>query len=116
MHTDLRSCGIIITVKTPNTHKHYNICRGEKIDLYSLASMVRKILNINCDIIVGEEGWKLEYTGNNQRLIGEMGAYSFVGFKESIAATSLDDKLIFDSLHAVYTLFASAFEPLTLVK
>ena len=65
-------------------HKHYNVCRGQKIDLYSLACMVREILGINCDIIVKEPGWKLEYTGNNQRLLREMGEYKFTSFKDSI--------------------------------
>ncbi len=65
-------------------HKHYNVCKGEKIDLYSLACMVRNILNINCDIIVGESGWKPEYTGNNNRLLNEMGTYHFTRFEQSI--------------------------------
>lgn len=79
-------------------HKHYNVCRGEKIDLYSLAAMVRKILNVNCDIVVGEEGWKPEYTGNNQRLIAEMGAYPFIGFKESVADLCEYYKKIIDNI------------------
>lgn len=65
-------------------HKHYNVCRGTKIDLYSLAVMVRKILNIDCNILVAEEGWKPEYTGDNSRLISEMGEYEFTGFEQSI--------------------------------
>lgn len=65
-------------------HKHYNVCRGSKIDLYSLAVMVRDTLGINCDIIVKESGWKPEYTGDNTRLMSEMGGYQFLGFEEAI--------------------------------
>ena len=65
-------------------YKHYNVCRGTKIDLYSLALMVRDILNIGCDIVIGEPGWKPEYTGNNERLLTEVGNIQFTGFKESI--------------------------------
>lgn len=65
-------------------HRHYNVCRGTKIDLYSLACMVREILNIDCNIVVGESGWKPEYTGNNERLLAEIGDYRFTGFRESI--------------------------------
>lgn len=67
----------------PQYH-HYNVCRGTKIDLYSLAVMIREILNINCNIIVSEPGWKPEYTGNNSRLLSEIGDYPFTGFRESI--------------------------------
>ncbi len=70
-------------VNEPQYH-HYNVCRGSKIDLYSLAYMVRKILDVNCDIIVNESGWKLEYSGDNTRLLAEMGNYRFTGFEESI--------------------------------
>ena len=65
-------------------HKHYNVCRGEKIDLYTLALMVREILDIPCDIVVGEPGWKPEYTGNNERLLREVGNIKFTGFRKSI--------------------------------
>lgn len=65
-------------------YKHYNVCRGTKIDLYTLASMVRKILNVNCDIIVSEVGWKPEYTGNNNRLLTEIGNIQFTEYEESI--------------------------------
>ena len=65
-------------------HKHYNVCRGRKIDLYSLACMVRDILDIDCEIVVKESGWKQEYTGSNERLLKEIGLYPFTGFAESI--------------------------------
>ncbi len=58
-------------------YKHYNVCRGTRIDLYTLACKVRQILNIDCDILVAKDGFKTEYTGCNQRLQGEMGEISF---------------------------------------
>lgn len=79
-------------------HKHYNVCRGSKIDLYSLACMVREILNSNCDIVVGEEGWKPEYTGNNERLMQEIGEYPFAGFQESIAELCEYYKTVIDTI------------------
>ena len=71
-------------IKSVPFYKHYNVCRGDKIDLYSLACMVREILNIDCEIIVGEQGWKPEYTGDNTRLLAEIGDYQFTDFRESI--------------------------------
>lgn len=66
-------------------HHQYNVCRGTKIDLYSLACMVRETLNIDCNIVIGEPGWKPEYTGNNERLLEEIGDYRFTSFENSIA-------------------------------
>ena len=65
-------------------YKHYNVCRGTSIELYTLACMVREILNIDCNIVIGEEGWKLEYSGNNTRLLNEIGEYQFIEYRESI--------------------------------
>ena len=65
-------------------HRHYNVCRGSRIDLYSLACMVREILGTDCGIAVGQQGWKPEYTGSNERLMDEMGNFLFAGYEESI--------------------------------
>lgn len=67
----------------PN-YKHYNVCRGAKIDLHSLAVLVRDILEIDCSIDIAEEGWKPEYTGDNSRLMRELGEYEFSSFEQSI--------------------------------
>lgn len=66
--------------------RRYNVCRGEKIDLYTLAEMVRRTLNLDCGIVVGVPGWKQEYTGSNERLLGEMGGFAFTSFETSIQA------------------------------
>lgn len=75
-------------VENEPEYRHYNVCRGTKIDLYSLACMIRKILNIDCDIVVREQGWKPEYTGNNSRILNEMGDYQFTNFEQSIQELS----------------------------
>lgn len=65
-------------------HRHYNVCRGAKADLYSLGCMVREILDIDCNILVAQPGWKPEYTGNNTRLMDEMGGFDFTGHREAV--------------------------------
>lgn len=67
-------------------HKRYHVCRGEKIDLLTLAQMINQILEKNCEIEIDRQGWKKEYTGNNERLMKEMGHYKFKPFEESIYA------------------------------
>ncbi len=71
-------------IESTPSHKHYNVCRGDRIDLYSLACMVREILNIDCEIIVSEPGWKPEYSGNNERLLNEMGKFQFTAYDDAI--------------------------------
>lgn len=71
-------------VENAPIYKHYNVCRGSSIDLYSLACMVREMLNIDCNIVIKEEGWKPEYSGNNERLLNEMGKIQFTSYRESI--------------------------------
>lgn len=70
-------------------YRRYNVCRRQKVDLYSLALMVRKILDVDCDIVVAVPGWKPEYTGDNSRFLKEAGLFEFTTFEDSI--TSLSD-------------------------
>lgn len=71
-------------INRPLFYKHYNVCQGRKIDLYSLACMVRETLNIDCEIIIAESGWKPEYSGNNERLLKEMGNFQFTSYEDTI--------------------------------
>lgn len=65
-------------------YKHYNVCTGRKIDLYTLACMVRKITNVSCEIVVEKAGLKKEYTGDNSRLLEEIGEYKFADYYKTI--------------------------------
>lgn len=64
--------------------KRYNVCRGESIDLYSLAEMVKEILGTDNSIVVKERGWKPEYSGDNRRLLMEIGGFCFTGLEEAV--------------------------------
>lgn len=65
-------------------YRHYNVCRGEAVDLYTLAQKVKKITNAQGDIVIGSEGRKPEYSGSNQRLLSEIGDFSFTTYDDSI--------------------------------
>lgn len=79
-------CRILLWfVEHEPVHKHYNVCRGIKTDLYSLGCMVRQILDIDCKILVAKPGWKPEYTGNSARLMDEMGGFAFTEHREAVA-------------------------------
>ncbi|MEG2053771.1 MAG: NAD(P)-dependent oxidoreductase, partial [Oscillospiraceae bacterium] len=64
--------------------KRYNICRGEKIDLLSIAKTINKVMATNTDILVAKSGLKLEYTGNNDLFLKETGWETFIPFEKSI--------------------------------
>lgn len=65
-------------------HKTYNICRGETYDLYSLAQMVAEISGKNPPITVAQQGWAPEYSGDNRRMLYEIGGYQFQPIREQI--------------------------------
>jgi GDP-L-fucose synthase len=54
-------------------HRHYNACSGGHIDLVSLAEMVREVTGSDVPIFVAQEGMKTEYSGDNTRIMSEMG-------------------------------------------
>lgn len=70
--------------------QHYNVCTGKHIDLFDIAKVVRSsliergLINQECQIEVQEDGWKREYSGNNERLMKELGNYTFTSMEESV--------------------------------
>lgn len=73
-----------ILIENPPKEHHYNICRGESIDLYDLAVMVKKLTRSDSEVVVGEEGWKKEYSGDNSKLLEEIGGFEFTSYEETI--------------------------------
>lgn len=65
-------------------YKHYNICRGKSMDLYSIAKLIKKIMNSPYKIEVLRGGLKKEYSGCNERMINEIGVFSFTDMEDSI--------------------------------
>lgn len=65
-------------------HKHYNICTGTKIDLITTSEKIIKHSEKNLKIIVENPGLNREYTGDNSRLIDEIGFYRFKSIDQSI--------------------------------
>ena len=65
-------------------HKHYNVCRGSHIDLLSLGNLIREVMQIYSPIDVLKSGYKVEYSGNNERLLTEIGEYTFRPYQETI--------------------------------
>lgn len=71
-----------------NDHRVYNICTSQRDDLKSIAQKVLSFLNSDKEIIVEEEGYGKEYTGDNSRFEQVFGSFNYttvdVGIKKLI--------------------------------
>ncbi len=65
-------------------HSTYNVCRGQARDLLSLARIVAAVSGRNPEIQVAAEGLAPEYSGDNTRMLSEMGGFSFRPIEDSI--------------------------------
>ncbi|MCL4338825.1 NAD(P)-dependent oxidoreductase [Patescibacteria group bacterium] len=79
-------------------YTHYNAGKGEKIDLISLAEIVKKTTHNPHPIKILKQGYNMEYTCNNQRLLSELSGFKFTPFTSAIDQLYryyLDNKSIF---------------------
>lgn len=66
-------------------HKAYNVCTGRPVALTELAQMVADISEQNPDISVLHGGMGAQYTGDNSRLLAEIGRFHFRNMHHAIA-------------------------------
>ena len=66
-------------------HKVYNVCSGESRELINLARNVVAASGKRLDVVLKKEGIEKEYTGDNSRLLTEIGGYSFAPIDNAIA-------------------------------
>jgi GDP-L-fucose synthase len=64
--------------------KVYNICTGRTFDLLTLAKKVVAISGKKIDIVIGKAGLGVEYSGDNSRLLNDIGNYNFKDIDKSI--------------------------------
>ena len=67
-------------------YKSYNIVPDEKTELLGLAQIVKKISEKNLEINVAQDGFGLEYTGDNSRLKSEFKNVKFTNIEQSVSA------------------------------
>lgn len=65
-------------------HRDYNITSGKRIDLITLAEIVKKISGKQIQIFVRKEEFANEYTANNHRMLHEIGDFNFTSIEVSI--------------------------------
>lgn len=78
-------CGIIEWfIEHEPKHKHYNVCTGQPVALSDLANRINEVSGLKREIQIAKDGWQSEYSGDNSRLLSEMGGFSFTNKIESI--------------------------------
>jgi GDP-L-fucose synthase len=65
-------------------YKHYNVCTSRPVALLSLAKMINEVSGLDREILIAKEGWQPEYSGDNHRLLAEIGEFVFTDKKKSI--------------------------------
>jgi GDP-L-fucose synthase len=73
-------------------YRAYNVCTGTRHTLEEIAGMVREQMCTDNQIVMLKAGWNKEYTGSNERLLGEMGDYRFMSLSEGIKAQIESEK------------------------
>lgn len=66
------------------TENIYNITTGTTTDILSIAKIINKISDFKSEIKVVNPGLNYEYSGNNQKLITEIGEYDFIDMTTAI--------------------------------
>lgn len=64
--------------------KQYNVCSGRRVELVSLAETIKGIMNFSGEIIVENDTIGKEYTGDNTRLLKELGDISFADYEKTV--------------------------------
>ena len=68
---------------SPN-NSTYNITPSISTDLVSIAQLINSLSDFKSDICVENDGLNIEYSGDNSRLIEEIGDFPFTAMKSSI--------------------------------
>ena len=67
------------------TYKEFNITPTESIDLVRIAELINSCGRYQSEIIVKNPGMNYQYTGDNSRLLANMGTdYRFTSYQEGI--------------------------------
>ena len=75
---------VVWFIENTPQYKHYNVCRGEHVSLKTLAELVREKLYPGAELIIGKDGWKKEYSGDNGRIVHEIGNLNFTSYEIAI--------------------------------
>ncbi len=65
-------------------HQSYNVCSGKSYEYLELANMIKEIAKNNVDVTVNNKYINKNYSGNNSRLLEELGNFEFTPMKTTL--------------------------------
>lgn len=75
---------IVKFLKKPLAHKFYNVTPGVPVDLLKIAREINRLADRPSKIVVKNRGLNTEYSGDNRRLLKELGQFRFTPFEEAL--------------------------------
>lgn len=81
--TDLANVLVHFIENKPTQHA-YNVCTATRVKLSEIAQIVKDEMGTDNQIVLLSEGLNKEYTGDNKRLLKDMGPYQFMSLREGI--------------------------------
>jgi len=76
---------LIHFIENDNIYKNYNLCSGKRIKITDIAGEVCRQMGVNATVKCQKDGFNLEYTGSNERLLAEIPEWKPKTMNESIA-------------------------------
>ena len=67
------------------TQRFYNITPSKSVDLLTVSQLINQISDFQSNTVVLNEGLNTEYSGDNTRMLVELGGFSFTSYAEGIA-------------------------------
>jgi len=76
---------LIHFIECNKRYNNYNLCSGERMKITMIAEEVCRQMGVNATVICQRDGFNLEYTGSNDRLLAEMPEWRPTVMNDSIA-------------------------------
>lgn len=72
-------------IEQDTTHRAYNITPGNPLDLITIANIINQNSSFKSEIIVETQGSNHEYSGDNSRLLTQMGNFQFTSMSSALS-------------------------------
>jgi len=87
--------GVLIHfIEHDNKCKNYNLCSGKRMKITSIAEEVCRQMGVNATVECRKDGFNLEYTGSNERLLAEMPEWRPKTINDSITSILKSEGII----------------------
>jgi GDP-L-fucose synthase len=72
-------------IEQDTTHRVYNITPGNPLDLITIANIINQNSSFKSEIIVETQGSNHEYSGDNSRLLTQIGNFQFTSMSSALS-------------------------------